>query len=165
MASTPRRQIFVRPRSEIITVLDWQQVSNERPEQWRSETCLDAEFFESDEPKSKTGYICGSYEFTQERREESESEMAEEFAEIQIPENNSECKRSVLTINLKPMNAEVKPRIVKAQSMTSLPQKMENGGNLQEKITGKRRPDRRTGSLDVSLAKLRHEMVSKIIDN
>lgn len=147
-------------------MLDWQQVSNDKPEQWRSETCLDAELFESEERKIKSGYACGSYEFTHERREESESEMTDEVAEIQeIPANNSEFKRSVLAINLEPTNAQAKPTIVKAQSMASLPQKMENGGDSQEKTPGKSRPARRKGSLDVSLAKLRHEMVSKIVDN
>lgn len=147
-------------------MLDWQQVSNEKPEQWRSETCLDAELFDSEERKIKSGYVCGSFEFTHERREEPEDKMTDEVAEIQeIPENNSEFKRSVLTINLKPTNVQAKPRIVKAQSMASLPQKMENGGDSQEKTPEKSRPGRRKGSLDVSLAKLRHEMVSKIVDN
>lgn len=169
MASTaiPRRQIFVRPRSEIITVLDWQQVSNKRPEQWRSETSLDSEFFESEERKIKTGYVCGSYEFTRERLEESDSEiLAQEGTETEIPENGSEKKRSVLNINLKSAKGQVRPRLVKAQSLASLPRKVEYSSREPTDTTQERNGiNRRKGSLDISLAKLRHEMVSKIIDN
>lgn len=165
MTSAPRRQIFVRPRSEVITVLDWQQVPNERPGQWKSETCLDSlnsQFYESEEHKIKSGYVCGSYEFTHDDMGESESEMTEEFAETEFPGSDSEVKRSVLTVNLKPTDAQVKPKIAKAQSMANLPRKEENF-DLQEKQPGRYGLSRRKGSLDVSLAKLRHEMVSKII--
>lgn len=170
MASTaiPRRQIFVRPRSEIITVLDWQQVTNERPEQWRSETCLDSAFFESEERKMKTGYVCGSYEFTRERIGESDSEMARDVAETKISENDPEVKRSVLNINLKTASVQVSPRLVKAQSMASLPRKVKQCGDPEDKVPERSGLNRRKGSLDVSLAKLRHEMVSKsqsIIDH
>lgn len=159
-AASPRRQIFVRPRSEIITVLDWRQVSNNRAEQWRSETCLDEKFFENEERHLRTGYVCGSYEFTSEQMEESESEMATQ-EETDIPEVKPDLKRSVLQINLKPTSVQVKPRLVKAQSMASLPRKEGfNGGLPQSNDRDMSRLNRRKSSLDVSLAKLRHEMVS-----
>ena len=164
-----RRQVFVRPRSEIITVLDWQQVSNERPEQWRSETCLDAEFFESEKRGIKAGYVCGSYEFTKDLLEESDSEMAKDVAEQELPENSPEVKRterSVLTVNLKPTSVEVKPKLVKAQSMANLLRRVEFDNDIPQRKAHERSGlNRRKGSLDVSLAKLRHEMVGKLIDN
>lgn len=160
-AGIPRRQIFVRPRSEVITVLDWRQVSNDRAEQWRSETCLDEKFFENEERFDlRTGYVCGSYEFTREDLEESESEMTGQ-EETDVPACKSDLKRSVLKINLKPSSVQVKPRLVKAQSMASLPRREEFvSGNRQSKEPDKSKLNRRKSSLDVSLAKLRHEMVS-----
>lgn len=161
-AAIPRRKIFVRPRSEVITVLDWRQVSNDRAGQWRSETCLDEKFFENDKRSDlRTGYVCGSYEFTREDLEESESEMSGEDRETDVPACKSDLKRSVLKINLKPPNVQVKPRLVKAQSMASLPRREEyDSGNRQSKEPDKSKLNRRKSSLDVSLAKLRHEMVS-----
>lgn len=163
-AAIPRRQIFVRPRSEIITVLDWRQVSNDRAEQWRSETCLDEKFFEEDERTDlRTGYVCGSYEFTRNFLEESEGEMTaeDETVETGIPACEPDLKRSVLNINLKPASVQVKPKLVKAQSMASLPRKdgLDNGNHTSIE-RGTSRLNRRKSSLDVSLAKLRHEMVS-----
>lgn len=160
-AAIPRRQIFVRPRSEVITVLDWRQVSNDRPGQWRSETCLDEKFFENEERTDlRTSYVCGSYEFTHDDFEESEGEMLGE-EEPNIPGCKPDFKRSVLKINLKPASVEVKPRLVKAQSMASLPRKEElDSGNCQSKGREMGTLNRRKSSLDVSLAKLRHEMVS-----
>lgn len=160
-ATISRRQIFVRPRSEVITVLGWRQVSNDIAEQWRSETCLDGKFFENEERQLKTGYVCGSYEFTREELDESGSEMATE-EETDIPDANPDLQRSVLTINLKPASVQVKPRLVKAQSMASLPRKAEVNiaGHSQSKDRERSGLNRRKSSLDVSLAKLRHEMVS-----
>ena len=153
-APTPRRQIFVRPASEILTVLDWQQVSKDRAQRCRSETCLDEKFFENEERNLRTGYICGSYEFTSEQNDESESEMAS-----QEEPDNPEVNRSVLKINLKPACVQVKPRLVKAQSMASLPRREGSDGKPPQNI-GRSNLNRRKSSLDVSLAKLRVEMVS-----
>lgn len=159
-ATIPRRQIFVRPRSELITVLGWRQVSNDRAEQWRSETCLNEKFFENEERPLKAGYVCGSYEFTRGQFEESESEMATE-EETDIPDAKTDLKRSVLTINLKPASAQVKPRLIKAQSMASLPRKAGfDSGQTQTNNSEPTGLNRRKSALDVSLAKLRHEMVS-----
>lgn len=155
-APTPRRQIFVRPASEILTVLDRRQVSNDRAKQWRSETCLDEKFFENEERNLRTGYVCGSYEFTSEQIDESESEIASQ-EELDNPEVN----RSVLKINLKPACVQVKPRLVKARSMASLPRREGSDGKLpQNNDRGTINLNRRKSSLDVSLAKLRVEMVS-----
>ncbi|KAJ7374968.1 hypothetical protein OS493_001693 [Desmophyllum pertusum] len=164
-ATIPRRQIFVRPRSEVITVLGWRQVSNDIAEQWRSETCLDGKFFENEERQLKTGYVCGSYEFTREELDESGSEMATE-EETDIPDANPDLQRSVLTINLKPASVQVKPRLVKAQSMASLPRKAEVNiaGHSQSKDRERSGLNRRKSSLDVSLAKLRHEMVDTVAE-
>lgn len=159
--ATPRRQIFVRPKSEIITVLDWQQVSNERPEQWQNETCLDAQFFESKNQKIKTGYVCGSYELTCERLgAESDNEAVENIPEVEHSRHNStDVKRSALTINLRPKSVRVKPQLVKAQSMASLPRNVFDSDDSQSAVKDRSGLNRRKGSLDVSLAKLRHEMV------
>ena len=161
VAVIPRRQIFVRPRSEVITVLDWQQVSNDRAGQWRSETCLDEKFFENEERSDlRSGFVCGSYEFTHE--DESEDEMVAE-EEIDVPACKPALKRSVLKVNLKPAGVQVKPRLVKAQSMASLPRKEGmDSAHSQGKEREMNRTNRRKSSLDVSLAKLRHEMVSSI---
>ena len=155
--ATQRRQIFVRPTSEIVTVLDWRQVSNDRAEQRRSETCLDAKFFENDERHLRTGFVCGSYELISERQmDESDNEIATQ-EEPDIPE----VKRSVLKINLKPACVQGKPRLVKAQSMASLPRKEKSDGGLpQSNGRDMSKLNRRKSSLDVSLAKLRVEMVS-----
>lgn len=158
--ATPRRQIFVRPKSEIITVLDWQQVSNERPEQWQNETCLDTQFFESKNQKIKTGYVCGSYELTCERLgAESDNEAVENIPEVEHSHNSTDVKRSALTINLKPKSVRVKPQLVKAQSMASLSRNVVDSDDSQNAGKNRSGLNRRKGSLDVSLAKLRHEMV------
>lgn len=159
--ATPRRQIFVRPKSEIITVLDWQQVSNERPEQWQNETCLDAQFFESKNQKIKTGYVCGSYELTCERLgAASDNEAVENIPEVEHSRHNpTDVKRSALTINLRPKSVRVKPQLVKAQSMASLPRNVVDSDDSQSAVKDRSGLNRRKGSLDVSLAKLRHEMV------
>lgn len=155
-AATPRRQIILPPTSEILTVLDWRQVSSDRTEQLRSETCLDEKFFENGERDLRTGYVCGSYELTREQIDESESEMA-----TQEGPDNPEVKRSVLKINLKPACVQDKPRLVKARSMASLPRKEGSDGKLpQSNDRDMSKLNRRKSSLDVSLAKLRVEMVS-----
>ena len=153
VAPTRRRQIFVRPASEILTILDRRQVSNDRAGRWRSETCLDEKFFENEERNLRTGYVCGSYEFTSGQIDESESEIS-----TQEEPDNPEVNRSVLKINLKPTCAQVKPRLVKAQSMASLPRKEISDVKLPQ--NNARRLNRPKSSLDVSLAKLRVEMVS-----
>ena len=154
-APSPRRQIFVRPASEILTVLDWRQVSNDRAERWRSETCLDGKFFENEERERnlRTGYVCGSYEFTSDQIDESESEIS-----TQEEPDNPGVNRSDLKINLKPACAQVKPRLVKARSMASLPRKEVSDGKLPQ--NSNRKLNRPKSSLDVSLAILRVEMVS-----
>ena len=157
-AATRRRQIFLRPTSEILTVLDWRQVSGDRTaEQWlASETCLDEKFFENEERDLRTGYVCGSYELTSEQIDESEREMA-----TQEEVDNPEVKRSVLKINLKPACVQVKPKLVKAQSMANLPRKEGSDGKIsQSSDRDMSKLNRRKSSLDVSLAKLRVEMVS-----
>ena len=155
--ATPRRQIFVCPASEIRTVLDRRPVSNDRAKRWRSETCLDEKFFENDERYPRTGYVCGSYELTNEQMDESEGEMATK-EEPNIP---AEVKRSALKINLKPTCAQGKPRLVKAQSMASLPKKERSDNGLpQSNDRDMSKFNRRKNSIDVSLAKLRVEMVS-----
>ena len=160
-AATRRSQIFrVRPSSEILTVLDWRQVSNDRAERWPSETCLDEKFFENEERNLRTGYVCGSYELTSEQIDESESEMAAQ-EEPDNPEVKRSQLRSVLNINLKPACVQAKPRLVKAQSMACLPRKEGSDDKLpQSKDQDMRKLNRRKSSLDVSLAKLRVEMVS-----
>ena len=156
-APSPRRQIFVRPASEILTVLDRRQVSNGRAQRWRSETCLDEKFFENEERSLRTGYVCGSYEFTSDQIDESESETVSSQEEQDKPE----VKRSVLNINLKPACVQVKPRLVKARSMASLQRREGSNGKLpQNNDRGTSNLNRRKSSLDVSLAKLRVEMVS-----
>ena len=149
----PRRQIYVRPRSELITVLNWRQVSDIRTEKWRSETCLDANFFEDEERPENTRYVCGSYELTH--------EMAK-AKEIDIPDTKMASKRSELTINLQPASVKVKPRLVKAQSMANLPinsSGLDRGYTRSNNSVPTKLNPKRKSSLDVSLAKLRHEMV------
>lgn len=153
VATMPRRQVYVRPRSELITVLNWRQVSDIRTEKWRSETCLDANFFEDEERPENTRYVCGSYELTH--------EMAK-AKEIDIPDTKMASKRSELTINLQPASVKVKPRLVKAQSMANLPinsSGLDRGYTRSNNSVPTKLNPKRKSSLDVSLAKLRHEMV------
>lgn len=162
VATMPRRQIYVRPRSELITVLNWRQVPDIRTEKWRSETCLDANFFEEEERPENTRYVCGSYELTRGHLEESEDEMAK-AKEIDIPDTKMAPKRSELTINLRPASVKVKPRLAKAQSMANLPinsSGLDRGYTRSNNSVPTKLNPKRKSSLDVSLAKLRHEMNS-----
>lgn len=161
VATMPRRQIYVRPRSELITVLNWRQVSDIGTEKWRSETCLDANFFEDEERPENTRYVCGSYELTRGHLEESEDEMTK-AKEIDIPDTKMASKRSELTINLQPTSVKVKPRLVKAQSMANLPinsSGLDRGYTRSNNSVPTKLNPKRKSSLDVSLAKLRYEMV------
>ena len=73
--------------------------------------------------------------------------------------NSTDVKRSALTINLRPKSVRVKPQLVKAQSMASLPRNVVDSDDSQSAVRDRSGLNRRKGSLDVSLAKLRHEMV------
>lgn len=158
MDSTPRRQIFVRPKSQIITVLDWQQVSNGTNDRFTDETCLDAAFFKTREGRHqhKIGYVSGSYEFTLNRREEFDGHK--EITEVKDTDtpgkSDFEVKTNATAASPEPNQIKETQRIVETQS--SVAQKID-----KDEITASCRiRNRRKGSLDASLAKLRHEMVS-----
>lgn len=158
MDSTPGRQIFVRPKSEIITVLDWQQVSNGTNDRFTDETCLDAAFFKTreDRHEHKIGYVSGSYEITLDRKEEFDGDKEiTEVKDVDIPgKNDFEVKTNALDASPEPNQTKETQRIVEVQS--SVAQKID----MDEITASTRIRNRRKGSLDASLAKLRHEMVS-----
>ena len=168
MASITRRQIFVRPRGEIMTVLDWQQVSNGTNDQFTNETCLDAEFFEREDRQSKIGYVCGSYELTLDRMEDSDRENEiTEFVETEIPGNAHayEEKRSVLNVSLEPNETKEMLRIAGAPPTVANVTGKKKSNSPRENIPESSRIKKRSkGALDTSLAKLRHEMVSQITE-
>lgn len=164
MASITRRQIFVRPRGEIMTVLDWQQVSNGTNDQFTNETCLDAEFFEREDRQSKIGYVCGSYELTLDRMEDSDRENEiPEFVETEIPGNAHayEEKRSVLNLSLEPNETKEMLRIAGAPPTVANVTGKKKSNSPRENVPESSRIKKRSkGALDTSLAKLRHEMNS-----
>lgn len=147
-----------RPRSDIFALFDWQHVIAAD----KSERDGGSDTKSTQEHKHRTSYICGSYKFIR----ESDSAMREE----EVDEDTAPVHRTEVTLTLKPRNPSQtcpKTRFPNERNLARraasaidirLPEK--HSGQKAEHSKTERESSHRRHSIDVSLAKLRHEMVS-----